>query len=384
MDFRHLFNGSFNEKTVLITGHTGFKGAWLSLWLKELGAKVIGYSLEPPSDPSLFEQCKLGDKMHSIKGDVRDLNCLQEIISEIQPEIVFHLAAQPLVRRSYSTPVETVATNVLGTVNVLEAIRKSGPSVRVCQVITSDKCYENDESHHAYSEGDRLGGFDPYSASKACAELMISAYRNSFFQKESISKHGVSLSSVRGGNVIGGGDWGEDRIVPDCIRALTQGKPVLVRNPNSVRPWQFVLDVLAGYLRLAEHQLSGSELYADAWNFGPDESNSLTVANLTEKVIHYWGQGTWQKQDSSKSSSQDLRHEARFLRLDPSKANRILEWCPIYNAEESIRETIHWYRDTQINRNADPYTYSANQLKSYVEMAKERKHPWVIHEKVLR
>lgn len=384
MDLKQLFNGSFYGKTVLITGHTGFKGAWLSLWLKELGSKVAGYSLEPPSDPNLFEQCNLADKIRSIKGDVRDLNHLQDVVSEVQPEIVFHLAAQPLVRKSYSVPIETVSTNILGTVNVLEAIRRSASPVRVCQVITSDKCYENDESSRAYAEGDRLGGFDPYSASKACAELMISAYRNSFFPKESISKHGISVSSVRAGNVIGGGDWGEDRIVPDCIRALAQNKPILVRNPNSVRPWQYVLDVLAGYLQLAELQLGGSELFADAWNFGPDESHALRVSRLTEKVIEYWGQGTWQKRRNSESPYRDSLHEARYLRLDPSKANRVLGWHPVCHADESVRETVRWYRSVQANRNADAYVCSVDHLKSYIQAARERKHSWAIHEKVLR
>ena len=384
MNQNQLFSGSFSGKTVLVTGHTGFKGAWLSVWLKELGANVIGYALEPPTEPSLFEQCNLSKKIRSIIGDIKDLKHLQSVINETQPEIIFHLAAQPLVRESYSNPVETVSTNVLGTVHVLEAIRQKDSSVRVCQIVTSDKCYENDESNRAYGENDRMGGHDPYSASKGCAELMIAAYRKSFFSADSISKHGISLSSVRGGNVIGGGDWRSDRIIPDCIRALAQNKPILVRNPHAIRPWQYVLDCLSGYLRLAEYQMSGSDVYASAWNFGPKPTETLTVAALTEKVIKYWGCGAWIQQNNQGEQPQNFLHEASFLSLDCSKANKILAWQPVYHLDESLEETVHWYWDIQNHKNDSAYDYTVSQIQKYTQTAKERKHSWAIHEKALR
>ena len=381
----HLFGGAFQKKVVLITGHTGFKGAWLSIWLKELGARVVGYSLEPPSNPNLFEQTGLSKKIESIAGDVRDLAHLKKVIGTAQPEIVFHLAAQPLVRMSYTNPVETVSTNILGTVHVLEAIRQSGPSVRACQIITSDKCYSNDESNHAYTETDRMGGYDPYSASKGCAELMVSAYRNSFFPPETISQHGLSVSSVRAGNVIGGGDWGQDRVVHDCIRALTEDRTISLRNPQATRPWQYVLDVLAGYLRLAEEQMTGSSLYADAWNLGPDETQNLTVQDLTEKIIKNWGRGSWAHKKNSDASNSNTPHEATFLRLNASKANKLLEWRPVLTIDENIAQTVAWYRNTLNHKKSDEFYRSAlNQIKTYIQMSKERKHPWALEEQAIR
>lgn len=378
-----LFNDYFRERKVLVTGHTGFKGSWLCLWLRELGAEVTGYSLEPPSQPSLFEQAGFSKRVRSLTGDVRDLPHLEEVIESVQPEIIFHLAAKPLVKESYENPVETISTNVLGTVNVLEAVRRAGASVRVCQIITSDKCYENDESNHGHPEEDRMGGRDPYSASKGSAELLVSAYRRSFFPPGKFSEHGISVSTVRAGNVIGGGDWGRDRLIPDCIQALSQGKPIYLRNPQAIRPWQFVLDALSGYLCLAEQQASGSPTYAEAWNFGPEPSADWTVVKLAEGIITLWGEGRWLPAEESSSKS-SLYPESQFLTLDCSKANRLLDWRPVYNTDESVQETVRWYRET---RNLPPdrvYDYSVRQWGDYLRAAQKKRCPWTLQEKALR
>ena len=277
---------SYKGTTVLITGHTGFKGGWLALWLESLGANVIGYSLDPPTEPSIFQVTGLSDRVLDIRGDISDRVKIFEIIKKHRPEYIFHLAAQPLVRSSYKYPVETFNVNVMGTAHILEAIRQSHDPV-TCVCITSDKCYANRECDYAYQEHDPLGGHDPYSASKAAAELVIASYRKSFF---STGKDLVSLSSARAGNIIGGGDWAEDRIVPDCIRALVKGSPVEIRNPHAVRPWQFVLDPLFGYLLLASKMREEPDEYADAWNFGPDCLNTIDVQTLTEKIIRVMGE----------------------------------------------------------------------------------------------
>jgi len=383
MKHKQLFGGLFENKTVLITGHTGFKGAWLSLWLNELGANVVGYSLEPPTQPNLFEQCALGSKVRSILGDVRDRDQLQKVIGEIHPEIIFHLAAQPLVRHSYANPLETIITNVLGTVHVLEAIRLNGTSVRVCQIITSDKCYENEENGRAYSETDKLGGHDPYSASKACAEVLTAAYRNSFFQPSANQKLKISISSVRAGNVIGGGDWGKDRLIPDCIRALSQNEPISIRNPESTRPWQFILDVLLGYLRLAEQQWNDPYLYAGAWNFGSSDIQNLTVGDIAQKIIQEWGRGSWQVQKKSGNSGQSEPHEAQFLKLDSSKAQKLLGWHHVYALNESIHETVRWYRDTAALEPDLTHAYTIKQIEQYVNSAQKQNYPWTQQKKIL-
>lgn len=332
-----LFVQTYKNKKVLITGHTGFKGGWLSVWLVESGAQVIGYSLEPPTDPSLFEAIGLQNRITHIIGDVRDEKRLTAVFNEYQPEFVFHLAAQPLVRFSYKEPKLTYETNIIGTVNVLECVRKTA-SVRVCVIVTSDKCYENKEWVFGYRETDPMGGYDPYSSSKGCAELVTAAYRNSFFNPiDCGTKHRVALSSARAGNVIGGGDWREDRIIPDCMKALSKGETIVIRNPMAVRPWQYVLEPLSGYLLLGNLMDKDLAAYSDAWNFGPNPEGSLSVEQLVKIVIEQWGEGTFTKDSLAHP------HEVGLLRLDISKATMFLGWKPIYTIAEAIRRTISWY-----------------------------------------
>jgi CDP-glucose 4,6-dehydratase len=355
---KDIFSNAFKEKTVLVTGHTGFKGGWLALWLETLGAKVVGYSLDPPTDPSFFKAVDLENRIISAKGDIRDLKNLVSIMSKHKPEYIFHLAAQPLVRRSYRDPIETFEVNVMGTLKVLEAVRSTA-SVKVCVCITSDKCYENLEWVYAYRENDPMGGHDPYSASKGAAELAISSYRSSFLSTE--VNRDISISSVRAGNVIGGGDWAEDRIIPDCIRALTTGRPMTVRNPIAIRPWQHVLDPLAGYLLLASRMRQEPDRFAGSWNFGPLSSNNIPVYILVEKFIAEWGNGSW---ENVSSQSRCEPHEANFLRLDISKANGLLGWMPAYSITDDIKETAAWYR-AYYNNEADMYDFTVSQIRSY-------------------
>jgi len=332
------FRDIYKNKKVLITGHTGFKGSWLSLWLTELGASVIGYSLESPTEPNLFEAINLKDIITQIIGDVRDEEHLTSVFEKYQPEFVFHLAAQPLVRTSYKEPKLTYETNVMGTVNILEAVRRT-KSVRVCVIITSDKCYENKEGVYGYRETDPMGGYDPYSSSKGCAELVTSAYRKSFFNPEDYGKtHDVTLSSVRAGNVIGGGDWGEDRLIPDCVRALSQKKEIVIRNPQATRPWQYVLEPLSGYLLLGGLMHEEGAKYSNPWNFGPNDESIITVEELVKLVIKHWGSGAYTIDTSSHP------HETGFLKLDASKARALLGWKPIYDVYEAAEKTINWYK----------------------------------------
>jgi CDP-glucose 4,6-dehydratase len=323
----------WRNKTVLVTGHTGFKGSWLCLWLQSHGANVIGYALCPQSKPNLFEIAHIHERIISVKGDVRNLADLCSVIKGHQPEIVIHLAAQALVRSSYRDPVETYSTNVMGTVNILEALR-SAKSVRVAIIVTSDKCYENTGSDKGYREGDPMGGFDPYSSSKGCAELVTSAYRRSFFADSF-----THIASARGGNVIGGGDWSQDRLVPDAIASILEGKPVLVRNPKAVRPWQHVLEPLNGYLALAEAMWNEGANYAEGWNFGPNESDCKSVEYLVDRITRLWDEGaSW---DSDKSSHP---HEAGLLKLDCSKARQGLNWRPRWDLDRSLSATVEWYK----------------------------------------
>ena len=334
----NYFKDVYKNKKVLVTGHTGFKGSWLSLWLLELGANVIGYSLEPPTQPNLFDSIKLKNKITHILGDVRDENHLFNVFKKYQPEFVFHLAAQPLVRLSYTEPKLTYETNVIGTINVLEAVRKTD-SVRVCVVITTDKCYENKEWVYGYRETDSMGGYDPYSSSKACAELVVSAYRNSFFNSKDYDKiHNIALSSVRAGNVIGGGDWGEDRLIPDCVKTLSKNKIINIRNPQATRPWQYVLEPLSGYLLLGSKMYKDGKRYSSAWNFGPNDNDIITVEEIVKSVTKNWGNGDYKVDTSSQP------HEAGLLKLDTSKARTFLGWKPIYNVCEAIKRTINWYK----------------------------------------
>jgi CDP-glucose 4,6-dehydratase len=350
----------YKGKRVLVTGNTGFKGSWLSVWLAELGAKVVGYSLSPPTEPNMFEAIDLGNRNIDIVGDVRDEGHLLSTFEAYQPEVVFHLAAQPIVRRSYKEPRLTYETNVMGTVNLLEAVRKT-KCARVVVVITSDKCYENKELMHGCRETDRLGGNDPYSSSKGCAELVVSAYRASFFGSESNSRR-VAVATGRAGNVIGGGDWGEDRLVPDCARALSAEKEIVIRNPASIRPWQYVLEPLGGYLLLGTKMYENNERYVGAWNFGPSESDAISVEEIVKRIISYWGNGEYRAKSSS-----DEPLEARSLRLDCSKARTLIGWKPTYTINEALVETVAWYKEFHRNRVAsDLYDYTVKQIIKYV------------------
>lgn len=325
-------------KRVLLTGHTGFKGSWLSLWLQSMGAQVIGYALAPPSNPSLFEVAGVGTGMTSIIGDIRDLEHLRKVFSEHKPEVVIHMAAQALVRYSYVEPVETYSTNVMGTVNLLEMVRGT-KSVKVVVNVTSDKCYENKEWEWGYRENEAMGGYDPYSNSKGCAELVTAAYRNSYFHPEKYGGHGVAIASARAGNVIGGGDWAEDRLIPDVMRAITQGKPVNIRNPHSIRPWQHVLEPLSGYLVLAQKLYEEGANYAEGWNFGPNDEDAKPVQWIVEKLTKTWGEGASWVVDGG-----DHPHEAHYLKLDCSKAKARLAWSPRWHLEDALGAIIDWQR----------------------------------------
>jgi CDP-glucose 4,6-dehydratase len=327
----------FDGKRVFITGHTGFMGSWLTIWLNLLGSRVFGYALNPPTSPSIFTGVDLSSRLAGNRiADVRDFSSLVEVLQQAQPDIVFHLAAQPLVRESYRTPRETLETNIVGTANLLEAIRKA-PSVQVCIVVTSDKCYRNREWEFSYREDDELGGTDPYSASKACAELVVDAYRKSFLSDK--RGRSVGLASARAGNVIGGGDWAKDRIIPDCILALRAGETIKVRNPQAMRPWQYVLESLSGYLWLATRLWHDPEAYSEAWNFGPVSDDWHSVRDLAEMVISAWGSGTWV--DASDPSA---LHEAGLLRLSIDKAQARLGWLPTWRLHDAIQQTVAWYK----------------------------------------
>lgn len=326
----------WKTKKVFITGHTGFKGSWLCLWLNSLGAEITGYALKPLTNPSLFEICKIKDLVNSIIGDIRDYQRLDKAIKKANPEIIFHLAAQPIVRESYKSPTETYQVNVMGTVNLLESVRTC-KKIRAVINVTSDKCYENRDLQRGYRENDPLGGYDPYSSSKACSELVTSSYRNSFFNPEDYHLHGVGLASARSGNVIGGGDWSQDRLVPDCIRAILKREKIIVRNPDFIRPWQHVLEPLSGYLMLAQKIYENGLEYSGAWNFGPDDKDIKTVEWIVKKICEKWGHGLSYKKDKK-----DQPHEARYLKLDCAKAKAKLGWTPKWTLETAIDKTIEW------------------------------------------
>lgn len=347
----------WSGKAVLLTGHTGFKGSWLAIWLEMMGAKVTGYALDPLTPHDNFVLSGIGNRMSNHIGDIRDFDRLHRLFEEVRPEIVFHLAAQPLVRLSYDSPKETYDINVGGTVNVLECCRLSD-SVRVIVNITTDKCYQNNEWIWGYRENDRLGGFDPYSSSKACSELVTDAYRNSFFNPASFSCHGKSLASARAGNVFGGGDWQVDRIIPDCIRNLERGEPIVVRNPHAVRPWQHVLEPLSGYLLLAEKLFASPGVFDGAWNFGPEDSSFLNVGALVDKVVRSWGSGSWED-----LSNPEAVHEAHLLKLDITKSKALLGWAPLWNIDRAVGETVHWYRHYQ---NSDVFDLCQRQINAYM------------------
>ena len=401
--------GFWKDKRVLVTGHTGFKGGWLCLWLQQMGVKVVGYSLDPPSSPSLFELAKVSEGMISLHGDVRDLPKLMATMQEHQPEIVIHMAAQSLVRYSYANPVETYATNVMGTVNVLEAVRHAG-GTRAALIVTSDKCYENRERMQGYREDESMGGYDPYSSSKGCAELVTAAYRNSYF-KEPLDEHPkkdvpspfmgegedggalrqgsrpshphpnpppsrgrelnqgflnesgapqrtVAIASARAGNVIGGGDWAEDRLLPDIVRAFMQRQPVTIRCPDAVRPWQFVLEPLRGYLQLIELLWGQGDRYAEAWNFGPDEGDAKPVSWIADHLVTLWGEGARWTRDGSAQP-----HEAAYLKLDCAKAKTRLDWHPKLSLSPALEWTVAWYQAHQ--KKTDMRRFTLEQIARY-------------------
>ncbi len=319
-------------KRVFLTGHTGFKGGWLSIWLQSMGAEVTGYALSPNTTPNLFEVANVAQGMASIIADIRDLPLLQSSMKAARPDIVIHMAAQPLVRLSYAKPVETYAINVMGTVHLLESVRQT-PSVKAVVVVTTDKCYENKEWPWGYRENEPMGGHDPYSNSKGCAELVTAAYRSSFFQH-----HGVPVATARAGNVIGGGDWAADRLVPDILRAFEQNQPVIVRNPQAIRPWQHVLEPLSGYLSLAEFLYTDGQDYAEGWNFGPKDDEVHTVQWIVESLANSWGGGaSWQQDDRVNP------HEANYLKLDISKAKTRMNWQPLWSLDAALGSITNWH-----------------------------------------
>ena len=356
-----LFDGFYKGKRVLVTGHTGFKGSWLSIWLHELGAEVVGVSLDPFSDRDNFVLSNIGNKIKAdLRADIRDLVKMKSIFAEYKPEIVFHLAAQPLVRLSYDKPVETYETNVMGTINVLEAIRTTD-SVKVGVMITTDKCYDNKEQMRGYKEDDPLGGYDPYSSSKGACEIAIQSWRRSFFNPEDYDKcHHVSLASVRAGNVIGGGDWSRDRIIPDCIRALEAGKPIEIRNPKAVRPWEHVLEPLCGYMMLAQKMWERPTEYCEGWNFGPESESISTVWEVATELVNNFGRG--ELVDTSDSPS---LHEANLLMLDISKVKTRLGWHPTLNIKQTMALVADWYKKYQ---QMDVYNLTVEEINHFVNV----------------
>lgn len=347
----------WSGKRVFLTGHTGFKGGWLSLWLQRMGAKVVGYSLSPPSDPALFEVARVAEGMTSIIGDIRDAHRLAQAMADHKPEIVIHMAAQALVRYSYEEPVETYATNVMGTVHVLEAIRNS-PSTRVAIIVTSDKCYQNHEWVWGYREVDRMGGDDPYSSSKGCTELVVQAYRHSYFPTARFDEHGVALASVRAGNVIGGGDWAKDRLVPDTIKAFGERRAVVIRNPSATRPWQHVLVPLSGYLRLSEKLWADGVRFSSGWNFGPDDDDVRPVEWIVDYLTKAWGEGAEWRLDGGQHP-----HEHTFLKLDTSKARSQLRFSPKIDLATALEWVTDWYRAHYSQQ--DMHAFTQAQIAAY-------------------
>lgn len=351
------FDHFYRDKRVLITGHTGFKGSWLSIWLRELGAEVIGIAQDPFSERDNYVLTALNGRITDLRGDIRNGNQMKELFRQYRPELVFHLAAQPLVRLSYDFPVETYQTNVMGTINVLEAIRVTD-SVKVGVMITTDKCYENREQLWGYRENEPMGGYDPYSSSKGAAEIAIASWRRSFFHPDQYSRHGKSIASVRAGNVIGGGDWALDRIIPDCVRALEAGLPIDIRSPQAIRPWQHVLEPLNGYLQLARKMWEDPTAYCEGWNFGPRAESVSTVWDIATKVIANYGCGALRD-----LSDPEALHEAKLLALDISKARFRLGWEPQMNLDQTVALTIDWYKRY---KKEDAYALCVRQINSYL------------------
>lgn len=348
---------------MLLTGHTGFKGSWLSLWLQKLDAEIVGYSLPPPTEPSLFDTARVGSGMTSHFGDIRDFNRFKAVISETQPEIIFHMAAQSVVLRSYEDPLETYSTNVMGTANLFEALRQAKLKCAVVN-ITSDKCYENREWVWGYREPDPLGGHDPYSNSKACAELVTAAFRNSFFG----NGNGVVVATARAGNVIGGGDWTPFQLIPDTMRAFMAGRPVTIRNPKAIRPWQFVLESLNGYMTIAEFLVEKGDAYASAWNFGPCEDDARTVSWIVEVLAGIWEDGaTWVVEEDGRF------HEAGYLKLDSSKARNLLGWKPAIGTLKALEWVAEWYKAASLGKNLANLTM--DQIRRFEDILEMQQAP---------
>jgi len=351
-----IFNSTYKGKTVLVTGDTGFKGSWLATWLLDLGANVIGYALEPNTENDNYVICNLADKITHIDGDIRDYQTLLNVFSKYKPEIVFHLAAQTLVLNSYKDPLCTYSTNVMGTVNLFEAVRHT-PSVKVAINVTSDKCYENREWVYGYREVDPMGGKDPYSASKGASEIITSSYMRSFFNQDDTA----NIASVRAGNVIGGGDWADNRIFPDCMRALLNDKPIVIRNPEAVRPWQHVLEPLSGYLTIGSLLYTDGQKYSGAWNFGPLSKNLVSVKQLVEETVKQWGSGKYIVEHGSDNS-----HEANLLHLDISKAVNALKWLPVLDFKQTVEFSIDEYRVDGLTGD-EIFNQRMNDIYKYIE-----------------
>jgi CDP-glucose 4,6-dehydratase len=363
-----MLNRSFwKNRKVFVTGHTGFKGSWLSLWLDSLGCDVTGYALEPPTQPNLFEQVRLGGTVRTIHADIRDFERLKSAIADSRPEVVLHMAAQSVVRRGYEDPIETYSSNVMGTVNLLEAIRQLKQPCVVVNV-TSDKCYANREWVWGYREDEPMGGRDPYSNSKGCAELVTTAYRESFFPPESFSQHGIALASARAGNAIGGGDWTSDQLIPDLMRAFLAERPCLIRNPAAYRPWQFVLEPLRGYLMLAERLTEDGKRFASGWNFGPVDVDAKPVSWIADHLVAAWGKPVSWRQDSAAHP-----REARALKLDASKAGAYLDWRPALPLHRALEWIVEWYRGFQAG--ADLNRLTRAQIERYEALCEEDAFP---------
>ncbi|WP_417334093.1 CDP-glucose 4,6-dehydratase [Halarcobacter sp.] len=363
---QNLFSGIYKDKTVLVTGHTGFKGSWLCYWLEQMGAKVIGYSLEAPTTPNHISLLNLN--ITSIIADIRDLDKLNEVFEEYKPDIVFHLAAQPLVRLSYENPIETYETNVIGTLKVFEACRKA--NVKAIVNITSDKAYENKEWVWGYRENDPMGGYDPYSSSKGCADILANSYRDSYFNiKDYKKKHNTLLASCRAGNVIGGGDWAKDRLITDIMLSVSQNKKVSIRSPYATRPWQHVLEPLSGYLNIGQKLLEEKVEFASAWNFGPSDEGSITVEQVVKNVKKYWD-----KIDYEINQDPNALHEANLLKLDCSKAHILLNWNDVWDSDTTFEKTVKWYKSFY----EEEKNLTKEDLEAYIVAAKTKKLKWAI------
>lgn len=362
LDMNKILNSIYGDQTVLVTGHSGFKGTWLTKWLLELNANVVGYSLKPNTSPSMFNILNLEEKITNYYADTRDTNKVLEVIDETKPKFIFHLASQPLVRKSYSDPYDTYSTNIMGLVNIFEAVRQTDKT-KVIINVTTDKCYENKEWEYAYREIDRLGGHDPYSSSKAAAELVTTSYQKSFFHTDD----SVNLASVRAGNVIGGGDWSKDRLIPDIIRAFVSDNNVELRNPNSIRPWQHVLEPLSGYLLLGSKMIN-NQRYNSGWNFGPNMGTDKNVREIAEMMLNKWKAS---QSKILKLKNENSLHEANYLKLDISKSLHKLQWKPIFSIEEAIDQTVYWY-NSYYEGEEDMNSITHSQIENYVKISKMR------------